>query len=86
MIAIRTPRNHARRVPEGIMGSSAFATADRTSGYGESSSANMSQKGGESGNRVGCTKPFLLWIEIRVVVVVITVLDHILNHQQMLDH
>ena len=38
MTAQISPRNHARKVDAGIVGSSVFATADRTSGYGESSS------------------------------------------------
>ena len=33
------PMNQARKVFTGMSGSSVFATADRTSGYGESSSA-----------------------------------------------
>ena len=33
------PRNHALKVAHGISGSSVFETAERTSGYGESSSS-----------------------------------------------
>ena len=43
MIAQMSPIVHARRVFTGISGSSVFATADRTSGYGESSSAARSE-------------------------------------------
>lgn len=35
-----TPMDQARKVHTGMSGSSVFATADRTSGYGESSSAS----------------------------------------------
>jgi len=35
-----SPNTHARNVLEGIEGSSVFATAERTSGYGESSSTD----------------------------------------------
>ena len=34
-----SPRNHARKVDAGIVGSSVLATADRTSGYDDSSSS-----------------------------------------------
>ena len=33
------PRNQERKVDAGIVGSSVFDTADRTSGYGDSSSS-----------------------------------------------
>ena len=39
MIAQMRPTNHARKVAQGMSGSSVLATAERTSGYGESSSA-----------------------------------------------
>ena len=38
MIAQTMPTNQARKVPQGMSGSSVLATAERTSGYGESSS------------------------------------------------
>ena len=38
-MAKRIPSTHTRSVFTGISGSSVFDTADRTSGYGESSSA-----------------------------------------------
>lgn len=37
-LAQHVPMIHDRSVPTGIEGSSVFETADRTSGYGESSS------------------------------------------------
>lgn len=40
MIAMIIPRNQTRMVEQGISGSSVFATAERTSGYGESSSTS----------------------------------------------
>jgi hypothetical protein len=46
-----SPRSHARTVDAGIVGSSVFDTADRTSGYGDSSSsvpAVMSKLGSSS--------------------------------------
>jgi hypothetical protein len=36
IIAQMRPSVHARRVATGMVGSSVFATAERTSGYGES--------------------------------------------------
>lgn len=38
-IAQKSPRTHARTVDTGIVGSSVLGTADRTSGYGDSSSS-----------------------------------------------
>ena len=40
MMVHRMPITQARRVKTGISGSSVLDTADRTSGYGESPSAN----------------------------------------------
>ncbi len=40
-MAQKIPSTHARRVEAGIDGSSKLATADLTSGYGESSSSVM---------------------------------------------
>lgn len=43
MTAHSKPMTHARIVDTGILGSSVLATADRTSGYGESSSTMRAQ-------------------------------------------
>jgi hypothetical protein len=45
IIAKTRPRTQARRVPTGMSGSSVLATAERTSGYGESSSAKGQKNG-----------------------------------------
>lgn len=41
MIAQMRPTSQARNVAQGMSGSSVFATAARTSGYGESSSVTL---------------------------------------------
>lgn len=42
IIAQTRPMNQALNVPQGMSGSSVLATAERTSGYGESSSVHQS--------------------------------------------
>ncbi len=51
------PRTQARKVPTGMSGSSVLATAERTSGYGESSSAKSQKIGFQKEGNFEPNKP-----------------------------
>lgn len=63
------PSTHTRSVFTGISGSSIFDTADRTSGYGESSSTSFvsNSVNSDDGRREGHTKYYPVLVEIWVI-------------------
>ena len=54
MIAQISPITHVRSEDAGMLGSSVLATAERTSGYGESSSASRRRGRGSGYERIYC--------------------------------
>ena len=68
--AHNNPSTHARNVPAGMVGSSVFATAERTSGYGDSSSAKVQWKK-RVWTLVARTEVLSVKVDIRIVIEIV---------------